>query len=56
MATTLTPAPKAQPTASRGPMREASRMPARVGTIRYEKTSSTPPMRTDEVTTTPNDA
>jgi len=52
----LTPAPKIQPTARRGPMREASRMPASAGTIRYEKTSSTPAMRTDEVTTTPKEA
>ena len=56
MARTLTPVPKAQPTASRAPMRCASRMPARAGTIRYEKTSRTPAMRTDEVTTTPKEA
>ncbi len=52
----LTPAPKAQPTARRAPIREASRIPASAGTMRYEKTSSTPAMRTDEVTTTPKEA
>ena len=56
IARTLTKAPNAQPTSSRAPRLPPSRMPASAGTIRYENTRSTPAMRTELVTTTPNDA
>ena len=36
-------------------MRAAKSIAATDGTIRYEKTSSTPAMATDDVTTKPND-
>src|SRR5262245_51191637 len=53
---TLPTVPNAQPTISRVGIEPPIRIEARAGTIRYEKTSSTPAMRTELVTTTPNKA
>ena len=51
----LTIAPIDQPMARRFPIDRANSIAATDGTIRYEKTSSTPAMATDDVTTKPND-
>ena len=56
IAITLTSVPNAQPISSRVRTLPPRMMPASAGTIRYEKTRSTPAMRTELVTTTPNDA
>src|SRR5882672_8238080 len=53
---TLTSVPKAQPMTSLCVTVRPRRMPASAGTIRYEKTSRTPAIRTELVTTTPKDA
>ena len=44
-----------QPMARRGPSRSANSMAATEGTMRKQKTSSTPAMATEEVTTKPNE-
>ena len=56
MPITLTSVPKAQPMTSFCVTVRPRRMPASAGTIRYENTSRTPAIRTELVTTTPNDA
>ena len=56
MPTTLTNVPKAQPISSLLGIDAPSMTPASAGTMRYENTSSTPAIRTELVTTTPNDA
>src|SRR6185369_10355103 len=53
---TLTSVPNAQPIKSFWVTVRPSMMPASAGTIRYEKTSSTPAILTELVTTTPNEA
>src|SRR5215467_1284332 len=53
---TLTSVPKTQPTSSRVATEPPTSVAASAGTIRYENTSRTPAMRTELVTTTPNDA
>src|SRR5206468_12786485 len=52
---TLTSVPNAQPMRSFARTVRPSAMPASAGTIRYENTSSTPPILTELVTTTPNE-
>src|ERR1043165_7633708 len=51
----LTTAPIDQPMARRLPIDFANSIAATDGTIRYENTSSTPAIATDDVTTKPND-
>src|SRR4030095_8495308 len=53
---TLTSVPKAHPMMSFCVTVRPRRMPASAGTIRYENTSKTPAIRTELVTTTPNEA
>src|SRR5712691_96512 len=53
---TLTSVPKLQPISSRAATVPPSAVPASAGTMRYENTRSTPPIRTELVTTTPNEA
>src|SRR5215467_789392 len=53
---TLTTVPKLQPTSSRVATEPPTSVAASAGTMRYENTSSTPAIRTELVTTTPNDA
>ena len=50
-----TSAPIVQPIASLGPRREAKSIAVTEGTIRKQKTRSTPAMATEEVTTKPKD-
>ena len=50
-----TSAPIVQPIARRVPSRSAKSMAVTDGTIRKQKTSSTPAIATEEVTTKPND-
>ena len=51
----VTSAPMLQPMARRLPIDVAKSIAATEGTIRYENTSSTPAIATDDVTTNPND-
>src|SRR5215468_824040 len=53
---TLTTVPKPQPTSRRVATEPPTSVAASAGTIKYENTSRTPAMRTELVTTTPNDA
>src|SRR5262252_7547399 len=51
----LAAAPAAQPITSATPMCEENKPPTSAGTMRKQKTSKTPAVATEEVTTTPND-
>src|ERR1051325_1951749 len=55
MPSALTSAPIVQPIARRLPIDCAKSIAATDGTMRYENTSSTPAIATDDVTTKPND-
>src|SRR5262249_39636759 len=51
----LAAAPAIQPMTSATPMWEENKLPTSAGTMRKQKTSKTPAVATEEVTTTPND-
>src|SRR6266550_2298956 len=55
MPSAVTSAPIVQPIARRLPIERLNNIAATDGTMRYEKTRSTPAIATDEVTTNPND-
>ena len=51
----LAATPAIQPITSATPMWEENQLPTSAGTMRKQKTSKTPAVATEEVTTTPND-
>jgi len=51
----LAAAPAIQPITSATPIWEENKLPTSAGTMRKQKTSKTPAVATEEVTTTPND-
>src|SRR5262249_24262763 len=51
----LATAPAIQPITSATPLWEQNKLPTSAGTMRKQKTSKTPAVATEEVTTTPND-